>query len=74
MIERVARAMFIQDHDESWEDGEDLTKEIYLGNARAAIAALSEMADEHICGPQGCWAHQLDAALEPASVKRDSET
>ena len=45
MIERVARAMFACDHDEPWEQGEDLTRRIYLNNARAAIEAMREPSD-----------------------------
>lgn len=40
MIERVARAMFRATHDEPWEQGEALTREIFLNCARAAIDAM----------------------------------
>ena len=39
MVEKVARAMFAQDHDEGWDRGEDRTKLIYINNARAALEA-----------------------------------
>ena len=39
MVEKVARAMFKQDHDEPWGQGEPRTKLIYLNNARAALEA-----------------------------------
>ena len=39
MREKVARAMFRQDHDEGWDQGEVSTKVIYLNNAEAALEA-----------------------------------
>ena len=39
MREKVARAMFRQDHDEGWDQGEVRTKVIYLNNAEAALEA-----------------------------------
>ena len=39
MGEKVARAMFRQDHDEGWGAGETATKLIYLNNADAALDA-----------------------------------
>ena len=39
MREKVARAMFRQDHDEGWDQGEDRTKVIYLNNTAAALKA-----------------------------------
>ena len=39
MREKVARAMFRQDHDEGWGAGETATKLIYLNNASAALDA-----------------------------------
>ncbi len=36
----MAVAMFNQDHDESWVEGEQLTKNIYVANARAALKTL----------------------------------
>ena len=41
VIEKLARAMFDQDHDEGWDRGEPLTKQIYLANATAALSALA---------------------------------
>lgn len=38
-VERMARAMFACDHDESWEQAEELTRRIYLVNALAVCAA-----------------------------------
>ena len=40
MVEKVARAMFRQDHDEGWEAGKPFTKAIYLNNARAAMKTM----------------------------------
>ena len=40
VIEKVAQAMFNQDHDEGWDPGEPLTKQIYLANAEVGLAAL----------------------------------
>ena len=39
MVEKVAQAMFAQDHDEGWGAGETTTKLIYLNNASAALDA-----------------------------------
>ena len=39
MRKKVAAAMFRQDHDEGWDQGEDRTKGIYLNNADAALEA-----------------------------------
>ena len=45
--ERVARAMFQDDHDEPWERGELATRKIYATNARTAIAEhKAALADE----------------------------
>ncbi len=40
VIQKMARAMFDQDHDEGWDRGEPLTKKIYLANAEVGLAAL----------------------------------
>lgn len=48
MVDRVARAMFDQDHDEGWDRGEAATKQIYLNNARAAIEAMREPTEEMV--------------------------
>ena len=40
MVKKMAVAMFDQDHDEGWNEGEEPTRRIYLNNARAAMKAM----------------------------------
>lgn len=45
MIERVAKAMWERTHDGRWEDrgdGQDMSREIHLEDARAAIEAMQD--------------------------------
>ncbi len=39
-LERPARAMFARTHDEPWEEGEALTLDIYMNDARTCIESV----------------------------------
>ena len=71
VIERMARAMWDQDHseglgDEGWAEAEHDTKASYLGSAQTALAALK--AGDELGGglvaskPQGWDVSQIEAA------------
>lgn len=76
MIKKVARAMYENNHDHSWDSplAEAFTKRIYLSDARAAIEALMEPTDAMLeagerpsVGPYECkgiFQSMLRAALE----------
>ena len=65
MVERVARAMFAVDHEEAWEKGEALTREIYLGNARVAIKAMLKI----LADPIAVHQNMLRGTITPISPR-----
>ena len=77
MVEKVARAMFGQDHDEPWAQGEARTKEIYLNNTDAALEACcyEELVEtlETLSNELAPWLTTADAGL-PAVIKTLGES
>ena len=72
LVERVAQAIFDCTAPETakpWKmqttPTDTIIAEQYRIAARAAISAVDEMADQHTCGPQGCFKHVISAALAP---------
>jgi hypothetical protein len=72
-VERVARAMFDQDHEEGWARGEQFTKDIYLANAEAALGAIpiSDYIDKAAAFDQLKFSRQR-AARQAAEATREA--